>query len=331
MTHPWEYYDFKKHWGAFYKVWKTDAVQTVLQREMEKFCSFPEDVYWKHWKKGDPIWELSEDNYWPDRITRMTREHIKANDLVGKYRRHYESLGKTYASEKGWYNAFSEEYFEDISKQFTPKPGTIESLICTKAEQYISFPLYTACCLLFPDDLVLHIVDRHVYYGYTVFVPSKNIIFDLYNFFNYTVNGTEECECLRMVRKKCSFLLDRHGNVRDPLRIMESRTIFQASEWSFLDDWVVSPDILVAMVKNFYYGAPLGHSMVLVDSIQAYDGNTLSRIMFNVNSSTNIHAELDDRGGIPVLRFIFFKGPITDDDRTMIYVIGDDNTFERLN
>ena len=330
MDNQWVYYDFHNHWDEFYDIWKTDKVQTILQKELAKFCDFPDDVYWKNWKKGDSIWELSDDNYWPDRITRMTKEHIKTQGLVDKYRKHMESLGKTYASEKEWYNAFSDEYFEDLSKQFTPKPGTMESLICTGGEQYISFPLYAVCCSLFPDDLVLHIVDRHSYYGYTVLVPGKGIIFDLYNFFNYTVNKTEECECTRMLRKKCSFLLARDMSGRDPVRIMETRTIFQASNWDFLDAWIVDPTVLVAMIKNFYYIAPVGHNIVTLDMIQEYDGETLSRILHTINSTTNMHAELYDIDDMVMMRFIFFKGaPINEDDPN-IWVIREDNTFELL-
>lgn len=64
----WQYFDLDGHWDAFYKVWCSDEVQSVLLRDMETWCAtqayFNTDGSRPTWKRGDPIWSLSRTDYW---------------------------------------------------------------------------------------------------------------------------------------------------------------------------------------------------------------------------------------------------------------------------
>ena len=204
-TSEWTFYDFDKNWDAFYKVWKTDDVQTILKKDMDNWCI--NEAFYEHkadgtmvkptWSKGEPLWHLSRTDYHATKISDIVSERIKNERMVYHYKKTMEQIfPKKYhkISNYDLHSEFSINFFSKIYEECSPKPHTIDSLILFMGKNYISDALHECALKLFSNDEV------NFYHGNgnrgkkdndEIYIREQKIVFDLLDFYYVTRDNSK--------------------------------------------------------------------------------------------------------------------------------------------
>jgi hypothetical protein len=189
MDYDWVYFDFDKHWDDFYKVWCTDSVQQAL---------IPGVYEWSDsWKKGDPLWNLGNSDYWAfkahDRMNASLKaEHGGWDACIRNYRRAIANgCRKTYTSKRAAQHAFCEVVLDKIWNDFEPRNGTVESLIMPDGESLLIPALEEMARRMFPDKEI-YVSQLTDYEVPKVLILDDSIVFDLIGFFMWTREANKD-------------------------------------------------------------------------------------------------------------------------------------------
>ena len=162
----WRYYDFDANWDKVYKVWQGDAVQDVLEQDMDDWCD--ERAYYDRdedghlrkptWHRGDSLWQYSVTDYHAERSLEaanllMETENM-AVQLLAAVRRGGLDItldqlcGRNEPTET-WNRAF-----EECKRRCQPKRGTLESMILWAGEEFLQEAHFVCACELFPEEQI---------------------------------------------------------------------------------------------------------------------------------------------------------------------------------
>jgi len=196
----WTFYDFDKNWDAFYKVWKTDEVQTILKKDMDNWCI--NEAFYEHkadgtmvkptWSKGEPLWHLSRTDYHDIQISKRADEHIEKDRMVYHYKKTMENIFQTKYTkmlEDDLYEEFSLICYEKIYEECSPKLHTIDSLILFMGRNFISHALLACAEKLFPNNDVVFYSGKSKNPNDEIYICEQKIVFDLLNFYYVTRNN----------------------------------------------------------------------------------------------------------------------------------------------
>jgi hypothetical protein len=183
MDYEWAYFDFDKHWDKFHKVWCTDSVQQALM---------PGVYEWSDgWKKGNPLWNLSNIDYWTLKAHNRMMAYVDAvhggwNACICNYGRAIANgCRKTYKNKEVTQDAFCDVVVDKIWNEFEPQKGTIESIIMPVGESLLIPALEEVASRMFPGKKI-YVSQLTDYEVPKVLIMDDSIVFDLIGFFMWT-------------------------------------------------------------------------------------------------------------------------------------------------
>lgn len=217
-TRKWNFYNFDENWSEFVRVWKTDSVQKVLQKHMEKWCE-TEAYLEKDDETGEncppiydpkkPLWRYSKTDFWDFKITEETNDFMEKEKIMEKYR---EKVKNETGRELDFEGEDEDEFFRIFNKhtsQFEPKTDTLESFIMIMGKNCLSFPLFETAKKLFPKNSVVRVKDENK--NVIILIPEEKIVFDIYDYF-FCTRENYEMKTDEFYDKLYSKYLEKHRN-----------------------------------------------------------------------------------------------------------------------
>ena len=186
----WKYYDFDANLKEFYEIWQTDNIQEILKSDMDDWCQTQAYFVNGHerptWNKGEPLWHLSRTDYHDSKMMDRANDKVEKEQIYKTYKKRMEQItGRKFDDVDVDDDDIFNRCFDEIMEGFKPKPHTIDSLILVHGKNYINNALYETAILLFPDDDdIIHINSEDD--DAIILNLSKNIVFDLLNFYYST-------------------------------------------------------------------------------------------------------------------------------------------------
>lgn len=192
----WTFYNFDENWDEFYRVWQTDEVQHVLEKEMDFFCVTCPSFINVHsglddelkppkiWKKRDPLWYLEDSDYHEDKIIRAVYKKLENENVYHNYIKTMKHIfpGKRMDSEEFSF-ALDDFFLKAFRKECSHQPHTIDSLALIGGRNFISSALYKCAKQLFPYCQIYYIENGS---HDLVYLPDEKIIFDLISYYQVT-------------------------------------------------------------------------------------------------------------------------------------------------
>jgi len=142
-------FDFETNWKQFNGAWKTDEVQTALEEAVRQFMT-DNNITHMVWKKGDPLWELDNTDWWYDEINRRVEILEEEENSFDNFRQRIQQIyGRKFTHQQ-----ICDKYFAicmpALQEQASPKPHTLESLYLPGAGKYLVTPLLRAVEIMYP-------------------------------------------------------------------------------------------------------------------------------------------------------------------------------------
>lgn len=197
----WRFYDFDIHWGEFYKVWSSDAVQDILAPSMVRWCEheayFVRDSSKLRWKGGADLWRYSRTDFHHERIMNATIAHVDQHRLIQRFGDALTRAGTPHVSGEVAlvYRFVSSGAFETVKQQFLPPPGSLEAQVLVKGANYLVDAQAAAVLDLFPDSRVCVIGDEDQLE--VAVVENHHLIVDFTRFFMWKhASGPSACELM---------------------------------------------------------------------------------------------------------------------------------------
>lgn len=216
MAARWKLFDFDAEWDRFWAVFSSDEVQTALVPDMEKWCR---EHAWSDlpmWTPGTPLWKYSRTDHWVDHIEMNMYEWEKAQPsdfesykqlMERKGLPHYRDLTEFEGSEL--HDRMTDVWFERYTKeaaQYDPKPGTLESCIMIHGKNFLTDGFALAARRLFPHSRIFVSSFRDADH---IWLPDERILFDIYDFYFSTRDGSKSILETRNFREHARNALSR--------------------------------------------------------------------------------------------------------------------------
>lgn len=172
----WSYYNFKANWDRFFAVWQTDIIQTILQDKIEEWLHERNICY--VWQKNEPLWFLTESNYWDERASYLANNHIISQNVTKHFKTSFNhATGYVFKNNDEARSLMNKLVTPHIQSDFYPKDNTLESLVLLGGKNYVSNALYRVCIELFPNDRVIYTLDNQM--NDAILLPDQKMVFDL--------------------------------------------------------------------------------------------------------------------------------------------------------
>jgi len=151
MIRNWSFYDFDKNWDEFYRVWQTDEVQHVLEKEINFFCvtcpsfinvhsGLDDELKPRIWERGDPLWHLEDSNYHEDRIIRKVYKKMDDENIYNNYIKSMSHVFPGRRSDTEEFNYTIDDFFLKVFRnECAPQRHTIDSLFLTGGKKFYIF------------------------------------------------------------------------------------------------------------------------------------------------------------------------------------------------
>lgn len=197
----WAPFDFDAHWAAFWAVWSSDEVQDVLAPWMDRWCVRVAGRVDAAWRRGDPLWHLSLDDYWRTHMLRLTNDRMDAlypGNAHAAYVKTMSARALPYARdpddfyETVWRRAWEQEH-DAVERANTPRDGTLESLVLVGGREFVLEAMALTAARMFPGERIC--VSRKygsAREGRFITLPDRREVFDILDFYYMTRLGGEK-------------------------------------------------------------------------------------------------------------------------------------------
>ena len=161
----WRYYNFDANWDKVYEVWQGDAVQDVLQLQMEEYLrrdlpTRDEDGQQRRptWHRGDSLWQYSA-SWYPHGERMMEAANILfknenvSGQLLAVLKRH--GLDFTGREDQLYESAVFSRAWEECQRRCAPKRGSLESMILFAGNDILEDVHFVLATQLFPDEQIV--------------------------------------------------------------------------------------------------------------------------------------------------------------------------------
>jgi hypothetical protein len=198
----WKFYDFDANWEEFIKIWNSDDVQDILERDMNNWCT--EELHSRQtYERGDPLWTFSKTDYWFTKLNDAAWEEVHKYNMIETFHKRMKQLyGKNYTDDKDLvFEHFDETWHNAIMEQYAPKPDTLESMIMIMGKNYLSDTFNKVAKIIYnqsdydsDEEVYGTPTDNIIYTHYgnedsIILISSEKIVFDLYDYYFSKIDG----------------------------------------------------------------------------------------------------------------------------------------------
>ena len=199
----WRFYDFDANWDKVYEVWQGNAVQDVLQPDMEEFLEKEPQIVHRDedgqlrrptWHRGNSLWRYSASCY-PHGESMMEAANTLANtekvfeQLLAALKRH--GLDFTNREEELLQSEIYNRAFNECERRCEPKEGTLESRIFFGGEEVLQDAQLVLATQLFPEEqiAVAEPAGPRVYRYPHVLLCKQRLVFDFHAYWYHKRHG----------------------------------------------------------------------------------------------------------------------------------------------
>ena len=183
----WTYYDFSSNWNTFLPLWKTPYIQEGLHVVLNEYTTLTGSFY--PWECGQPIWFLTESNFWDDRAYTRAVQKVNNDHMTKSFNKTYDvlpwvtpTLKKTREHRQ---HCFDSLVLKQLIHDFYPQDDTLESLVLVDGINVVAPILHKLALQTFPNNTVIWTMDN--FYNDVILIPDHRIVFDLEGFFFHEI------------------------------------------------------------------------------------------------------------------------------------------------
>lgn len=196
----WEHYDFDGQWSVFISAWNKPDVQNIVVETIRHECAAGAD-----WKPGEPLWKLSQGNYWNVKLKRLARAQVHKRGMESTFKKRIEStLGCAYYTKQEYLSKAIENFVvPEIEAECSPVQGTIDSFMLCGYPHVMAYIMNVVAKQIFPEETVWQTwdVDRPV-----ILVPHMKIVFDLPSYYFYTRDEQPQYRAESIINRIAGYL-----------------------------------------------------------------------------------------------------------------------------